>query len=216
MAGGPEDHVSDSRELYVLAEGDEWAHMEALDPDAGYWARRFAQLVNWRARGEKAVVEPIQPPPGAMTIAEATLILEAPPLPHTAAREAVLSSPRRTSERCHWSRRRAPNLDAKPARRNGRRSRAGVTATRYRCSRKGAVTRGTAWPRDGRLLRMERGSATRRPRWAPSPLPPRESTIGSRRERRRCGRPEGTRPGRLRQFDDAREGAGAGVPRSNG
>jgi hypothetical protein len=32
--------------------------MEALDPDAGYWARRFAQLVNWRARGEKAVIEP--------------------------------------------------------------------------------------------------------------------------------------------------------------
>jgi hypothetical protein len=38
--------------------GDEWAHVEALDPDAGYWARRFAQLVNWRARGEKAVIEP--------------------------------------------------------------------------------------------------------------------------------------------------------------
>ena len=58
MAGGPEDHFTDSRELYVLVEGDEWAHMEALDPDAGYWARRFAQLVNWRARGEKAVIEP--------------------------------------------------------------------------------------------------------------------------------------------------------------
>jgi hypothetical protein len=29
-------------------------HVEALDPEAGYWARRFAQLVNWRARGEKA------------------------------------------------------------------------------------------------------------------------------------------------------------------
>jgi hypothetical protein len=49
MAGGPEDHFTDSRELYVLVEGDEWAHVEALDPDAGYWARRFAQLVNWRA-----------------------------------------------------------------------------------------------------------------------------------------------------------------------
>jgi hypothetical protein len=58
MAGGPEDHFTDSRELYVLVEGDEWAHVEALDPDAGYWARRFAQLVNWRARGEKAVIEP--------------------------------------------------------------------------------------------------------------------------------------------------------------
>ena len=58
MAGGPEDHFTDSRELYVLVEGDEWAHMEALDPDAGYWARRFAQLVNWRAGGEKAVIEP--------------------------------------------------------------------------------------------------------------------------------------------------------------
>jgi cation transport ATPase len=32
--------------------------VKALDPDAGYWARRFAQLVNWRARGEKAVIEP--------------------------------------------------------------------------------------------------------------------------------------------------------------
>jgi hypothetical protein len=56
--GRPEDHFTDSRELYVLVEGDEWAHMEALDPDAGYPARRFAQLVNWRARGEKAVIEP--------------------------------------------------------------------------------------------------------------------------------------------------------------
>jgi putative oligomerization/nucleic acid binding protein len=45
MAGGPEDHFTDSRELYVLVEGDEWAHVEALDPDPGYWARRFAQLV---------------------------------------------------------------------------------------------------------------------------------------------------------------------------
>jgi hypothetical protein len=58
MAGGPEDHFTDSRELYVLVEGDEWAHVEALDPDAGYWARRFAQLVNWRARGQKPVIEP--------------------------------------------------------------------------------------------------------------------------------------------------------------
>lgn len=58
MAGGPEDHFTDSRELYVLVEGDALAHVEGLDPDAGYWARRFAQLVNWRARGEKAVIEP--------------------------------------------------------------------------------------------------------------------------------------------------------------
>ena len=58
MAGGPEDQFTDSRELYVLAEGDASAHVEALDPDAGYWARRFAQLVSWRARGEKAVIEP--------------------------------------------------------------------------------------------------------------------------------------------------------------
>lgn len=34
MAGGPEDHFTDSRELYVLVEGGEWAHVEALDPDA--------------------------------------------------------------------------------------------------------------------------------------------------------------------------------------
>jgi hypothetical protein len=45
----------------VLVEGNEWAHMEALDPDAGYWARGFAQLVNWRARGEKAVNRPVAP-----------------------------------------------------------------------------------------------------------------------------------------------------------
>ena len=62
MAGGPEDHFTDSRELYVLVEGDEWAHVEALDPDAGYWARRFAQLVNWRARGEKAGEPPFEGP----------------------------------------------------------------------------------------------------------------------------------------------------------
>jgi hypothetical protein len=38
MAGGPEDHFTDSREPYVLVEGHEWAH--------------------WRARAEKAVIEP--------------------------------------------------------------------------------------------------------------------------------------------------------------
>jgi hypothetical protein len=48
MAGGTEDHFTESRELYVLVDGDEWAHVEALDPDAGYWARRFAQLVSRR------------------------------------------------------------------------------------------------------------------------------------------------------------------------
>ncbi len=30
MAGGPEDHFTDSRELYVLVEGDEWAHWRPL------------------------------------------------------------------------------------------------------------------------------------------------------------------------------------------
>jgi hypothetical protein len=30
MAGGPEDHFTDSRELYVLVEGDEWAHVEEV------------------------------------------------------------------------------------------------------------------------------------------------------------------------------------------
>jgi hypothetical protein len=35
MAGGPEDPFTDSRELYVLVQGDAWAHVEALDPDAG-------------------------------------------------------------------------------------------------------------------------------------------------------------------------------------
>jgi hypothetical protein len=54
MAGGPEDHLTGSRELYGLVEGDEWAHVEALDPDAGFRARRFAQLVNWRARGRES------------------------------------------------------------------------------------------------------------------------------------------------------------------
>jgi hypothetical protein len=53
MAGRPEDHFTDSRELYVLVQGDEWAHAVAVDPDAGYWARRFAQLVRWRARARK-------------------------------------------------------------------------------------------------------------------------------------------------------------------
>ena len=38
----------------MLVEGDEWAHVEALDPDAGYWARRFTQLVSWRARGRES------------------------------------------------------------------------------------------------------------------------------------------------------------------
>src|SRR5215212_6304079 len=61
MAGGPEGHFTDSLEVDGLVEGDEWAHVDALDPDAGYWARRFAQLVNWRARGEKAVIEPSSP-----------------------------------------------------------------------------------------------------------------------------------------------------------
>ena len=32
MAGGPEDLFTDSRELYVPVEGDEWAHVEALIP----------------------------------------------------------------------------------------------------------------------------------------------------------------------------------------
>lgn len=41
MAGGPEDHFTDSRELYVLVEGDEWPDMEALDHDGGYRARRL-------------------------------------------------------------------------------------------------------------------------------------------------------------------------------
>jgi hypothetical protein len=31
MTGGPEDHFTDSRELYVLIEGDECVHVEALD-----------------------------------------------------------------------------------------------------------------------------------------------------------------------------------------
>jgi hypothetical protein len=53
MAGGSEGHFTDSHELYVLVEGDEWAHVEAVDPDAGYWARRFAQLVNWRRGARK-------------------------------------------------------------------------------------------------------------------------------------------------------------------
>jgi hypothetical protein len=53
MVGGPEDHFTDSRELYVLVEGDEWAHVD-LDPDAGYWARRFAQLVELAGAGRES------------------------------------------------------------------------------------------------------------------------------------------------------------------
>src|ERR1700757_1318400 len=58
MGRGREDHFPDSRELYGLVEGDGWAHVEALDPDAGYWAGRSARLVNCRTLGEKAVIEP--------------------------------------------------------------------------------------------------------------------------------------------------------------
>jgi len=36
MAGGPEDHFTDSGELCVLVEDDEWAHAAALHADAGY------------------------------------------------------------------------------------------------------------------------------------------------------------------------------------
>jgi hypothetical protein len=54
MAGGPEDHFTDRRELYVLVEGDEWAHVEALDPDAGYWARRFAQTRQLAGAGRES------------------------------------------------------------------------------------------------------------------------------------------------------------------
>ncbi len=32
MAEGSEDHFTDSRELYVLVEGDEWADVETLIP----------------------------------------------------------------------------------------------------------------------------------------------------------------------------------------
>ena len=31
MAGGPEDHFTDSRERYVVVEGDAWADVEGLD-----------------------------------------------------------------------------------------------------------------------------------------------------------------------------------------
>jgi hypothetical protein len=47
MTGGPEDHFTDSRELYVLVEGDEWAHVDALDSDAGY----CALCVSYRGAG---------------------------------------------------------------------------------------------------------------------------------------------------------------------
>jgi hypothetical protein len=36
MAGGREDHFTDSRDLYVLVQGNEWAHVDALDPDADH------------------------------------------------------------------------------------------------------------------------------------------------------------------------------------
>jgi hypothetical protein len=29
---------------------EEWAHVEALDPDAGCWTRRFAQLSHGRSK----------------------------------------------------------------------------------------------------------------------------------------------------------------------
>src|SRR5512132_1991278 len=53
MPGGPEDHFTDNCELYALVEGDEWAHVEALDPDAdlpGLPACATGQLAGTRAR----------------------------------------------------------------------------------------------------------------------------------------------------------------------
>jgi hypothetical protein len=57
-AGGPEDHFTDSRELDGLVEGDEWAHVDALDPDAGYRPAGLRNSSTGRAQGEKAVIEP--------------------------------------------------------------------------------------------------------------------------------------------------------------
>jgi hypothetical protein len=56
LAGGPADHFTDSRELYGLVEGDEWAHVEALDPDAGYAWRSTARTIASRARGPRRTV----------------------------------------------------------------------------------------------------------------------------------------------------------------
>jgi hypothetical protein len=52
LAGGPKDHITDTRELYVLVEGSDWAWSETATPalEDGYTARRFAQLVNVVAR----------------------------------------------------------------------------------------------------------------------------------------------------------------------
>jgi len=88
MAGGTEDHFTDSRELYVLVEGDEWAHMEALDRDAGHWAHRFAQLVNWRA-GEKAVIEPSSFSGGTRRAAQGNRVAEGGGRAHRERVEAV-------------------------------------------------------------------------------------------------------------------------------
>jgi hypothetical protein len=59
MAGGPEDHFTDSRELYVLVEGDDWAHVEALirTPVTGPPVCATRQLAGaWRESRDRAVV----------------------------------------------------------------------------------------------------------------------------------------------------------------
>ena len=48
MAGGPEDHFTDSRELYVLVEGDEWAQIEA---PAAELVKQLKEIARLRAEG---------------------------------------------------------------------------------------------------------------------------------------------------------------------
>lgn len=54
LFGGPRDYITDSRELYLLVEGPNWAYSAAAPPDWGLPARRFAQLVNVLAKSSEA------------------------------------------------------------------------------------------------------------------------------------------------------------------
>jgi Short C-terminal domain len=59
LAGGPRDYVTDTRELYLLVEGPDWAYSAEAPPDWGLAARRFAQLVHVLSR----IRAQAQPPP---------------------------------------------------------------------------------------------------------------------------------------------------------
>lgn len=54
LFGNAKDTAHDHRELYLIVEGPDWAHTQALDPNAGAEARRFAQAINLASRKRQA------------------------------------------------------------------------------------------------------------------------------------------------------------------